>query len=177
MDAFLSADGLHKVNLITKDVESILSQRNSEMWSPNFYHVAMFGDPAKDAVWGYQIDGHHLAVNFVVCGDKVSIVPAFIGSEPASVNGTPVLGHERNDGFQLLNSLNATQRAKAIQQGDRGLQLGAGQKTDDKIGFNYTVFEGIGLKASDMTPHQQDELRSLSKTMFTIWNQFLRTNG
>jgi hypothetical protein len=163
MDAFLSADGIEKVSLITKDIETILSQKNPDMWSPDYYHVAMFGDPAIDAVWGYQIDGHHLAINFLVCGDNVSIVPAFIGSEPASVNGTAVLGDERNLGFQLLQSLDEAQRTTAIQQGNRGLQVGPGQTTDDKIGFNYSVFEGIGLKASDMTPDQQEILRDLIK--------------
>lgn len=122
MDAWLSDDGINKVKTITQDVEAILHERNSEEWGNDYYHAAMFGNPDEDAVWGYQIDGHHMAINFVVYGDEATIVPAFVGSEPAELSGEEVLGDERNLAFQLLHNLDDDQQSQAIRDADRGIQ-------------------------------------------------------
>lgn len=164
LNAFLSDDGYTKVSLITKDVEGHLSRIRPGFWDPNDYHIAFFGEPADDS-WGFQLDGHHLAINFLVQGDAVSIVPAFIGSEPATINGTEVLETERNSAFTLLHSLDAAQQDVAIQTGRRGIQLGAGRDgTDPYLNYDYSSFRGIGLKASEMNAAQKENLRALIKT-------------
>jgi len=164
LDAFLSDDGYAKVSLITKDVETHLNGINPGMWSTDYYHIALFGNPETDGSWGFQLDGHHLAINFLVHGDEVSIVPAFIGTEPATVNGTVVLGDERNLAFALLESLDASQKEKTIQTGRRGVQLGAGRGgTDSYQNYDYADFVGVGLKASEMNDTQKENLRNLIK--------------
>ena len=110
------------------------------------------------------MDGHHLALNFLVHGDEVSIVPAFIGSEPATINDTEVLEDERGNAFALMNSLDASQREKTIQTGRRGLQVGAGNPSDPFLNYDYSAFVGIGLKASEMNDVQKENLRNLIKT-------------
>jgi hypothetical protein len=164
LDAFLSDDGYTKVSLITKDVESHLNKIRPGFWDPNHYHIALFGNPETDGSWGFQLDGHHLALNFLVHGDEISIVPAFIGSEPATINGIEVLRDERGNAFALLNSLNANQREQAIQTGRRRLQVGAGRSEDPFLNYDYSDFVGVGLKASEMNDVQKDNLRNLIKT-------------
>ena len=164
LDAFLSDDGYTKVSLITKDVETHLSKIRPGFWDPNAYHIALFGNPETDGSWGFQLDGHHLALNFLVHGDEVSIVPAFIGSEPATINGIEVLADERGNAFALMNSLDANQREKAIQTGRRRLQVGPSRSTDSFLNYDYSDFVGVGLKASEMNDTQKENLRNLIKT-------------
>ena len=164
LNAFLSNDGYTKVSLITKDVETHLSKIRPGFWDPNHYHIALFGNPETDGSWGFQLDGHHLALNFLVHGDEVSIVPAFIGSEPATVNGIEVLNDERGNAFALMNSLDASQKEKAIQTGRRRLQVGAGRSEDPFLNYDYSEFVGVGLKASEMNDTQKAHLRNLIKT-------------
>ena len=164
LDAFLSDDGYTKVSLITKDVEAYLSTIRPGFWDPNHYHIALFGNPETDGSWGFQLDGHHLALNFLVHGDEVSIVPAFIGTEPATVNGTVVLDGERANAFALMHSLDTSQREKAIQTDRRRLQVGPGRSTDAFLNYDYSDFVGVGLKASEMNDTQTQNLRNLIKT-------------
>jgi hypothetical protein len=53
-----------------------------EEYSEWFYWVSLFGEPAADAPWGWQIDGHHLNLNCFVLGDQLVLTPNFMGSEP-----------------------------------------------------------------------------------------------
>ena len=164
LNAFLSDNGYTKVSLITKDTEKSLSDISPSFWASNPYHIALFGNPETDGSWGFQLDGHHLALNFLVHGDAVSIVPALIGTAPAIIDGTVVLEDERGKAFALLNSLNENQKKKAIQKGRRGLQVGPGRSTDPFLNHDYSEFVGIGLKASEMSDTQKENLRKLIKT-------------
>ncbi|MYB95300.1 DUF3500 domain-containing protein [Candidatus Poribacteria bacterium] len=164
LSVFLSDNGYTKVSLITKDTEKHLSDISSSFWASNPYHIALFGNPETDGSWGFQLDGHHLALNFLVHGDAVSIVPALIGTAPAIIDGTGVLEDERGKAFALLNSLDENQKKIAIQKGRRGLQVGAGRSTDPFLNHDYSEFVGIGLKASEMNDTQKEHLRNLIKT-------------
>ena len=164
LSVFLSDNGYTKVSLITKDTEKHLSDINPSFWASNRYHIALFGNPETDGSWGFQLDGHHLALNFLVHGDAVSIVPALIGTAPATIDGTVVLENERGNAFALLNSLDENQRKKAIQTGRRGLRVGAGRSTDPFLNHDYSEFVGVGLKASEMDDTQKEHLRNLIKT-------------
>lgn len=164
LNVFLSDDGYTKVSLITKQTETHISNINPSFWSSNPYYIALFGNPETDGSWGFQLDGHHLALNFLVHGDAVFILPAFIGTRPATVNGTEVLEAESRNAFALLNSLNENQRTEAIQTGRRRLQVGPGRSTDPFLNYDYSEFVGIGLKASEMNAPQKENLRNLIKT-------------
>ena len=164
LSLFLSDSGYTKVSLITKDTKKHLSDISPRFWTSNPYHIALFGNPETDGSWGFQLDGHHLALNFLVHGDAVSIVPALIGTAPATIDGTIVLGDERGKAFALLNSLDENQKKKAIQKGRRGLRVGAGRSTDPFLNHDYSEFVGIGLKASEMNDTQKAHLRNLIKT-------------
>jgi hypothetical protein len=84
------------------------------------YFVSFFGTPAADVPWGFQLDGHHLAINCVVFGDQLAMTPAFMGSEPCEGRagrfaGIRVLDVEERVGLDLIHSLDADQRQVAIQ--------------------------------------------------------------
>jgi hypothetical protein len=83
------------------------------------YWLSIFGQPARDAPWGWQIDGHHLIVNCFVLADQVVLTPTFMGSEPVEAEtgayaGTRVFEAEERDGLALVRSLSDAQRARTV---------------------------------------------------------------
>ena len=77
------------------------------------------GAPSDKEPWGWQLDGHHLIVNYFVLGDQVVMTPAFFGSEPATATagkykGLTVLRDEQTRALAFVNALTEAQRAKAI---------------------------------------------------------------
>src|SRR5262249_54816067 len=59
----------------------------TEEFSEWFYWISIFGTPSLTAPWGWQIDGHHLALNCFVLGNQTVTTPAFLGSEPVVGEG------------------------------------------------------------------------------------------
>lgn len=165
LDAFLSDEGMTKVSLITKKAKTKLSDMKADFWKSRPYFIALFGNPETDGSWGFQLDGHHLALNFLVHGDEVTIVPNHLGTQPTIIDGAIVLEDERMHALALLNSLDGNQKTKAIQKGTRrGLKVGPGSTTDPYLNYDYSNFVGVGLKASDMDDTQKEKLRELIKT-------------
>lgn len=83
------------------------------------YFVSFFGVPSAD-VWGFQFDGHHLAINCAVVGNEMAMTPIFMGSEPCEGRagrfaGVRVLEVEERVGLDLIRSLDAEQQQIAIQ--------------------------------------------------------------
>lgn len=116
----LSASGYDKTRRII-DLENVLAELegNSAMRDPEQYHVAFYGDPAKDRLWGWSFEGHHLSLNFTVVDGEISMAPRFLGANPAIVlsgtrKGERTLAREADLGFALINALSAEQRQKAI---------------------------------------------------------------
>ena len=83
------------------------------------YFFSIFGTPAADQPWGWRMEGHHLSFNFTSTGKDVTVTPSFMGANPGEVRegarkGIRVLGKEEDLGRELVNSLGAKQRAKAV---------------------------------------------------------------
>ena len=171
MQLFLSADGYQKVNDITVLSEGWLNEIKSNVWNPTFYSIDMFGDPEKSGSWGFQLDGHHCVVNFLVHGDNVSIVPAFLGGEPAKETykgqAFDIFKDERDLALTLYNDMNADEQSKALTKSStRALKVGAAErpgKPDPYIhNYDYSKFKK-GLKFSDMTETAKNNLIILMK--------------
>src|SRR5258708_31885000 len=84
MRASLSAKGLQLSRDIMKLNYTLGELNNNDFvrygeWA---YWITMMGEPSKDKPWGWQLDGHHLIVNYFVLGDQVVMTPLFVGSEP-----------------------------------------------------------------------------------------------
>lgn len=82
---------------------------------PKKYYFSIFGPPAKNAPWGWRLEGHHLSLNFSTLDNKLqSSTPSFMGSNPATVpsgsrKGTQILKDESALGFSLVNAFSPAQ--------------------------------------------------------------------
>ena len=119
---------LHLDNLLNDYYDSLFYQKQVDegtykmvkdlQWSHRNFYLAFFGLPT-DSVWGYKLEGHHLSINFSFVGNKLSVTPFFIGTDPAEypINeyaGWRVLGQEEDLGLKMIQSLSAPQKKKAI---------------------------------------------------------------
>ncbi|GAA3567853.1 DUF3500 domain-containing protein [Amycolatopsis ultiminotia] len=82
------------------------------------YNVNIFGTPSLTQPWGWQIYGHHLAVNCLFFGPQVVLTPAFLGSEPTHLPGEPpntaLFVPAEKRALELLASLDDVLRARAV---------------------------------------------------------------
>lgn len=119
MRASLSARGLRQSRDIMRlngTLAELTGQDDYGEWS---YYLTVMGEPSATEPWGWQVDGHHLVINYFVLGDQVVMSPVFMGSEPIEAKGgrfkgTIVLQDEQDEGLRFVNMLNAKQRDKAI---------------------------------------------------------------
>jgi hypothetical protein len=56
------------------------------------YNVALYGEPSETEPWGWQIFGHHAALNCLVAGPQLVISPVFMGAEPDMIDDGPYKG-------------------------------------------------------------------------------------
>ena len=120
----LSDTGFKKTTAVIK-LEAVLREvegrpENDDYRDPGKYYFSIFGKPATDKIWGWRLEGHHISFNFYSENNQlVSGTPGFIGSNPAVVlsgpeKGLEILKDETELGFNLLHSLNADQKKKAV---------------------------------------------------------------
>ena len=57
------------------------------------YFFTLMGFPSPTEPWGWQLDGHHLVVNFFVLRDQVVMTPVFMGGEPVVTESGKCAGH------------------------------------------------------------------------------------
>jgi hypothetical protein len=124
----LSDTGFNKATSII-ELENVLREvenrsANDTYRDPGNYSFSIFGNPATDAIWGWRLEGHHIAFNFSSEDNRLaSGTPGFLGSNPAIVlsgsqKGKYILKDEAELGFALLHSLNKEQMEKAIISND-----------------------------------------------------------
>ena len=123
------------------------------------YWIRVLGDPGGDHPWGWRINGHHLAVHAVVSGDRATLTPHFVGSEPAVIPagkaaGRRLLGLEEDLARQLVTGLDPDQRTVAIS---------ADLAPDDIITRADPVADPrllpMGIGRAQLRPHQQKPSR------------------
>jgi len=121
MRASLSAKGLQ----LSRDIMKLnytlgeLNDNDFVRYGEWAYWITMMGEPSKDKPWGWQLDGHHLIVNYFVLGDQVVMTPLFVGSEPViapsgKYKDLAILQNEQNLGLKMIRALDEPQRTKAI---------------------------------------------------------------
>ena len=59
-----------------------LNNNNFQEYGEWLYHITIMGEPSATEPWGWQLDGHHVIINYFVLGDQVVMTPLFVGSEP-----------------------------------------------------------------------------------------------
>jgi uncharacterized protein DUF3500 len=124
------AFALLKVSLSLKGFENArdimrLNETIAEMtgkrdeYGEGLYWFTVMGTPSPDEPWGWQLDGHHLVINYFIFRDQIVVTPAFMGSEPVVAEsgkyaGTRVFEDEERNGLALMRALTAEQRDRAV---------------------------------------------------------------
>lgn len=82
------------------------------------YNLALYGEPDPRAPWGWQLYGHHCALNCLVVEGRMVLSPVFLGAEPNEIDAGPHAGTtaftDRIDlGLALMAALPEDQRRAA----------------------------------------------------------------
>ncbi|MFJ3664880.1 DUF3500 domain-containing protein [Streptomyces sp. NPDC090106] len=168
----LSADGLTQTRGIMK-LNAFLGDSNGgnqKTLTEGHYFFTFMGTPSTTKPWGFQYEGHHVAINYFVLGDQVVMTPTFMGSEPttATYQGEKItlFRPETEAGLAMVRSLTSAQRAKAVssqENGNEDMKAGAGQ---DNLKLPYE-----GVKGSDLTAAQRKKLLALAKVYVGYVNE------
>ncbi|PKB84217.1 MAG: hypothetical protein BZY88_00360 [SAR202 cluster bacterium Io17-Chloro-G9] len=141
---------------LEKEQGTITFVRDTEL-----YYFTIFGEPGGQEPWGWRVEGHHVCLNYSIWGNKViSATPFFFGVNPAEVRKGPklglrILGAREDLAFELMESLDLGQRAKAIIYDEAPLDI---------LTFNsskVSLPREEGLPASAMSGTQKEMLMAL----------------
>jgi len=134
---------------------------NFQDYGDQLYYFTVMGEPSASEPWGWQIDGHHLVINYFIVGDQVVMTPTFMGSEPVSADagkyaGTSILEPEQDQALAFMQTLLSDQRADAILT----TQKGRGENQAEMMRDNAQVaYEG--LPATRLDARQREALLGL----------------
>lgn len=159
----LSAKGL-KLSQDIMNLNRTLGELNNndfDQYNELLYWITIMGEPSATEPWGWQIDGHHLIVNYFVLGDQVVMTPLFVGSEPViaetgKFKGTAILQEEQNQGLAMIQALAPKQQKAAIIQINKDGNNNLTEAFKDNVVFDYA-----GVKASNFTKSQKKRFLGL----------------
>jgi hypothetical protein len=137
---------------------------NFDEYGEHLYWFTVMGTPSATEPWGWQIDGHHLVINYFVRGDQVVMTPTFMGSEPVSAAsgtyaGTAVLELEQERALEFMQSLDAAQRQAAILSTTKRRGDNRAEMLSDNVQVPYE-----GLPATRLDAGQREKLLALVAT-------------
>ena len=159
----LSAKGLD----LTRDIMR-LNETLGELNDDNFveygewkYWISIMGEPSRTEPWGWQLDGHHLNLNYFIIGDQVVMTPAFWGSEPAIATsgkhvGTAILEDEQSRGLAMVRALSPQQLSEAIIETSKTGNNILSQAFSDNVVLDYA-----GVRVSSFSDSQKEQLLNL----------------
>jgi hypothetical protein len=155
------------------DLENLLKElekgkTGTPLRDPERYYFTVFGKPTDDAKWALSIEGHHLSLNFVVDkGNITSLAPLALCANPATVmsdnvptikKGLRLLASEEQLAFDLLASLSADQKKKAIIADKSPAEVRApGEPQPPQAAAE-------GLPGKELTEKQRGQLKQLVQT-------------
>ena len=154
--ASLSATGLEKTRNIMRLNQTIAElTKRFEEYGEGLYHLVVMGEPSQAEPWGWQLEGHHLIINYFVLGDQVAMTPTFMGSEPVIAEsgkyaGTKVLQEEQAKGLALMEALSPEQRKTATLEPEKTANNALTQAFRDNQVVPYA-----GLRASELNDRQK----------------------
>ncbi len=158
----LSATGLKKTQDIMK-LNGTLAElsNNFEEYGEWLYWITVMGEPSAEQPWGWQLDGHHVIINYFVLGDQVVMSPVFMGSEPVEAKsgrfkGTLVMQAEQDKGLALMRALDSGQQKTAVLMSNKDGNNNLSEAYKDNIQLDFA-----GLSAAQMNAEQQGWLLEL----------------
>ena len=157
LQAALSAKGFERSRNVMR-LNGYLAEllNNATEYGDDLYHLTVMGEPSETAPWGWQLDGHHLIVNYFVLGDQVVMTPSFMGSEPVTVStgkyaGTAVLQDEQNKGLAFMRALSPDQQKTATIQAEKTANNALTQAFRDNVVLDYAGVPGSKLTVGQRT--------------------------
>ena len=159
----LNARGLK----LTRDIMKLnhtlgeLNNNNFIEYGEWLYWITVMGNPSADEPWGWQLDGHHVIINYFVLGDQVVMTPLFVGSEPViaeagKYKGLAIMQDEQNQGLAMLRSLTDAQRDTAILETSKPGNDNLGEAFKDNLVLDYA-----GVPVSSFSQAQKEQLLAL----------------
>jgi hypothetical protein len=139
-------------------------------WSFNF---TLFGEPSDHEPWGWQLAGHHVALNCVIVDGQMVTSPAFLGAEPNWAPEGPygdavLFADEERMGAALMTSLSPELRRQAVVYDlltDPAMPAGRWHPADQRhLGGAFRdnrVIPYEGVPVSAFTPSQRQRLMDL----------------
>ena len=161
--ASLSAKGLQ----LSRDIMRLnhtlgeLNNNNFDEYGEWLYHLTVMGQPSATEPWGWQLDGHHLIINYFVLGDQVVMTPLFAGSEPVTATagkykGTTILQDEQAAGLAMINALDEPRRTRAIIKVAKTGNDNLTEAFKDNVVLDYA-----GIPAKALSAPQREQLLKL----------------
>ena len=143
---------------------------NLEGYGEFLYFIDIFGEPHETEPWGWQLDGHHLVVNFFVMGDQVVMSPNFWGSEPTRIEtgrfaGVEALQEEQDVGLAFMESLRPDQVRTATVETDKTSNNQLAAAFRDNV-----IIEEAGIRGDQLDAAQ----RELLMDVVGIWVGHIR---
>ncbi len=120
VEASLSPEGYHLAHQMmlingflgeVVGLESVLNEFS--------YNVALYGTPDPVQPWGWQLFGHHVALNCLVVEGRMTLSPVFLGAEPNEIDAGPHAGARAFTdriglATDLMAALDPGQRSRAV---------------------------------------------------------------
>ncbi len=162
LNASLSAEGVAQTQDIMKTEQSLFELNGEPIrYGVEKYYFTVMGIPSATEPWGWQLDGHHLVINFFVLGDQVVMTPAFWGGEPVISQsgmyaGNAIMQDEQNVGLAFMQSLNRSQQAVATIDPDKTRNNQVAAANADNLTIDYE-----GLRGSELNSAQKSQLLNL----------------
>jgi hypothetical protein len=162
MQKALSAKGLKLSKDIMKTDQTLRELDNNDpRYDEELYYFTIMGKPSTTEPWGWQIDGHHLVINYFILGDQVVMTPTFMGGEPivttsGKYKGNTLFQDEQNIGLAFMQSLTVEQQKQATLSADKKRNDIQAEAFSDNKTIDYQ-----GLAVSAMNEEQKTKLLDL----------------
>ena len=162
LESSLSEEGFQLARDIMK-LNHTLGEMQGDMFllGECAYWITIMGTPSSTEPWGWQIDGHHLIINFFVLGDQVVATPTFVGSEPVTTDsgkyaGIEILQDEQNQALSFAQSLTPNQRSRAVISEDKPGNDNQTEAFKDNVVLPYE-----GINVTELNRTQTTDLKAL----------------
>ena len=160
LDAFLAVAlgerGFQKVRDVLL-VEPVTDRGGGVHTGPGEYVMLFYGDISEDGLWAWRLEGHHVALNQMLQGDKViAATPSFLGSAPMrSADGLEPLRREIAIATNIARGLPEAQKKRAVKPAAPG-EVVSGMRVDWKAPNRE------GISGDNLSSEDRKQLRALA---------------
>lgn len=159
MQVSLSAKGLQLSKDIMKTDQTLKELNGGDLaYDEELYFFTLMGEPSSSEPWGWQLDGHHLVINYFVLGDQVVMSPVFMGGEPiittsGKYTGNTLFQDEQNIGLDFMQELPQEFQKEAILSSSKHDNDIKAEASKDNVTLNYE-----GLLVSNLSEDKKMKL-------------------